>query len=196
MVAGDPALYGKVNRIINACIARPREPGPLAAAVRAMRERIFREHGKDSPWELKHARGGMVELEFIAQYLTLAHAHEEPRLLIPGTADVLRVAGEAGLLPGEEVQALRDAFALYQSLLAVTRLSLIRHLNRSKAPPRLLHALVRAAALAVPDQIPPSGFDELQMRLVESQATVRQIFDRLCPSAAAADETAGKGMPA
>lgn len=196
MVAGDPALYGKVNAVINACIARPRELGALAAAVRAMRERIFREHGKDSPWELKHARGGLVELEFIAQFLTLAHAHAEPRLLTPGTADMLRVAGEAGFLPMDEASALLDAFALFQSLLAVTRLSRITHLNRAKAPPRLLQALVRAAALAVPDRMPPAGFDELQARLVESQATVRQIFDRLCPPGAGAAETVGRGVPA
>ena len=115
MVAGDPALYGKVNRIINACIARPREPGPLAAAVRAMRERIFREHGKDSPWELKHARGGIVELEFIAQYLTLAHAHEEPRLLTtrhgrraPGRRRGWPPAGRGGPGPARRLRPLPE----------------------------------------------------------------------------------------
>ena len=52
----------------------PRDPGALAGEVRAMRARIFREHGSDDPWNIKHARGGLVELEFLAQFLQLRFA--------------------------------------------------------------------------------------------------------------------------
>ena len=49
------------------------------------------------------------------------------------------------------------------------------------APPRLLEALVRAAALALEGEPPPADFAALERRLVESQRAVRQIFDELCP---------------
>jgi [glutamine synthetase] adenylyltransferase / [glutamine synthetase]-adenylyl-L-tyrosine phosphorylase len=181
VVAGDAGLGRSVAAAIRGSLARRREPEALARAVRAMRERIFKEHGSPSPWNLKHARGGIVELEFAAQFLVLAHGHAEPRLLDTSTAAVLEAAGEAGLLPAHEARALADAFALFQSLLAVLRLSLAARFDPATAPPRLLEALVRAAALAAPGEAPPAGFAALEARLVESQDAVRQMFARLCP---------------
>jgi glutamate-ammonia-ligase adenylyltransferase len=148
-----------------------------------MRERIFREHGgKAGAWNLKHARGGLVEVEFAAQYLVLANAHTEPRLLTPSTTEALEAAGEAGLLPEGDARLLRDAFGLYQSLAGVLRASLDARFDPARAPPRLLEALASAAALAVPGEIPPADFAALEARLVATQAGVRHIFDRLCPS--------------
>jgi glutamate-ammonia-ligase adenylyltransferase len=172
-----------VTDVVLATLARPRDPGPLAAAVRAMRERIFREHGAKAggAWNLKHARGGLVEVEFAAQYLVLANAHREPRLLVTSTTAALETAGDAGLLPEGDARSLRDAFALYQSLAGVLRASLDGRFEPAKAPPRLLDALARAAALAVPGEIPPADFAALEARLVATQAGVRHIFDRLCP---------------
>ena len=184
VAAGDAGLGRRVAVVVRESLARPREQGPLARAVRAMRERIFKEHGSATPWNLKHARGGIVEVEFVAQFLVLAHAHAEPRLLHTSTVAALEAAGEAGLLPAEEARALADAFALFQSLLAVLRLSLGERFDPAAAPPRLLEALVRAAALAVPGDVPPADFAELEARLVESQEAVRQTFARLCPSEA------------
>lgn len=181
VVAGDAGLAARVEAIITACTARRHDTGPLAAAVRAMRERIFREHGSASPWNLKHARGGIVEAEFAAQYLVLAHAHAEPRLLTTSTVRVLEAAGEAGLLPAADARLLADAFALQGGLLGVLRISLAGRFDPAKAPPRLLEALVRAAALAVPGDLPPAGFPELEALLAGYQAGVRLVFDRLCP---------------
>ena len=69
---------------------------PLAQAVRAMRERIFKEHGSADPWNLKHARGGMVEIEFAAQYLKLAARREHARACArPAMRELFAAAGEA-----------------------------------------------------------------------------------------------------
>ena len=58
VVAGDAALAERVEAGIWANLARPREVPALGRAIRAMRERIFKEHGSDVAWNLKHARGG------------------------------------------------------------------------------------------------------------------------------------------
>ena len=73
------------------------------------------------------------------------------------------------------------AYALHQALQAVLRLSLSDRFEPKTAPPRLLEALVRAAAVALEGEPPPADFAALQRRLVESQRAVRQIFDELCP---------------
>src|SRR5690606_14471024 len=93
VVAGDADLARRVMAIVDEVVLWPREPLALARDVRAMRERIFREHGSADPWNLKHCRGGLVELEFIAQLLQLGHAHAAPALRAPGIASVLEAAG-------------------------------------------------------------------------------------------------------
>ena len=48
-------------------------PDGTRADIAEMRQRILDEHGSDDVWDLKHARGGLVEVEFIAQGLQLLH---------------------------------------------------------------------------------------------------------------------------
>ncbi len=181
VIAGDPALAERVAAELWANLARPRDPAALGRAIRAMRERIFKEHGSEQAWNLKHAPGGIVEAEFALQYLKLAHAQRCPALRVTAMRKILDAAAEAGILPAEEVEALRRAHALHQALQAVLRLSASDRFDPNTAPPRLLDALTRAAALALEGEPPPEDFAGLERRLVESQHAVRQIFDRLCP---------------
>ena len=183
VVAGDPGLKRRVEDAVWTNLARPRDADALARAVRAMRERIFKEHGSADPWHLKHARGAMVEIEFAVQYLKLLHAHHVPRLRATAMRDLLAVLHEEGLLPIDQVQALGRAYVLHQALQAVLRLSLHDRFDPKRAPARLLEALVRAASMALDGEPPPADFAALQRLLVESQQSARQIFDELCPPA-------------
>ena len=97
-IAGDPALGRRVEAVIRRALLTPREPEALAREVAAMRARIFREHGSEDPWNLKHARGGLVELEFLAQFLKLRFAPEHPDLLTTGTVETLLRAAADRLL--------------------------------------------------------------------------------------------------
>jgi [glutamine synthetase] adenylyltransferase / [glutamine synthetase]-adenylyl-L-tyrosine phosphorylase len=60
-----------------------------------MRGAIAEEKGEDERWDLKHAAGGLVDLEFIAQYLALVHAEAEPEILDTHTGRVLDAARQA-----------------------------------------------------------------------------------------------------
>ena len=184
VVAGDPDLAARVAAGIWANLARPRDLPALARAIRAMRERIFKEHGSGQAWNLKHAPGGLVEIEFAVQHLKLAHAHACPGLRHTAMRETLAVIAQAGLLAADRVQELAHAHALHQALQAVLRLSTSDRFEPKTAPPRLLDALVRAAALALEGEPPPADFAALERRLVESQRAVRQIFDELCPPGA------------
>jgi glutamate-ammonia-ligase adenylyltransferase len=191
VVAGDPALALRVGAAIEAAVRRPRERQPLAAAVRAMRERIWREHGREDPWSLKHTRGGLVDLEFAAQFLVLAHSHDQPTLHSTSTLTVLDRAGELGLLPPPVAREAARTLRLLHALQAVLRLSTTERFDPANAPPGLRSALLTAARRVLPDE-PLPDFAALERRLVESEAAARQLFDELCPPAAAASTPGGQ----
>ncbi len=75
----------------------PRDPRRLVIDVADMRRRIAAEHPRPSAWDLKNRRGGLIDLEFIAQYLMLREAAASPRVLRRATAEALRALGEAGV---------------------------------------------------------------------------------------------------
>ncbi len=63
-----------------------------------MRERIAAQKGSSDLWDLKQVRGGLVDLEFIAQFLQLRHAHARPDVLDPSTLGALTKLAAAGLI--------------------------------------------------------------------------------------------------
>jgi [glutamine synthetase] adenylyltransferase / [glutamine synthetase]-adenylyl-L-tyrosine phosphorylase len=187
---GADALAARVEAALRAELTRPRDPARLGRDVAAMRGRIFREHGDDDPWNLKHVRGGLIDVEFAAQLLQLRHAAAHPEVLHTNTAEALEAAGRAGVLPAEEAATLAESARLYQRLQAVLRLSVARRFVAAEAPAGLRDALARAAS--GPDG-PPVDFGRLERDLRSAQAEVRRIFDRLCaaPDDDAPEETPG-----
>jgi glutamate-ammonia-ligase adenylyltransferase len=120
---------------------------------------------------LKYAAGGLIDLEFIAQYLQLVHGAEEPDILDTSTARVLDKAWRLGVLTTEDAEVLRPAVRLYHDLIQVLRLSLSGPFDPKAAAPGLVGLLARAAD--VPD------FATLDAFIVETQANVRRSFVRI-----------------
>ena len=196
-VAGDPELARKLAAVIDEALARPTEAQTLQTEVRAMRFRIFKEHGSDHPWNIKHCRGGLVELEFMAQFLVLLHGADEPRLRTTDTRSVLTTAIELGILDEPRGQRLLQTFDLLHALQAVLRLSTTgRDFDPTKAPPGLKEALVLAANRQLNLGVPVTHFDAIQGLLVESETLTAQYFDELCPPDDSSGAGAGSGEAA
>jgi [glutamine synthetase] adenylyltransferase / [glutamine synthetase]-adenylyl-L-tyrosine phosphorylase len=87
-----------------------------------MRRRIAESYPRPSPWDLRNRRGGLVELEFIAQYLMLREAARVPQILRRDPGDAFAALAVAGVLsPGGAVELDRAAMLLrdLRALLAV-----------------------------------------------------------------------------
>ncbi len=179
-VAGEPGLVERIAQVIERLVCRERDPVRLAREVRAMRERIFREHGSDNPWNLKHVRGGLVDLEFTAQYLQLAHAWRHPEIRATRTREVLCRAGKVGLLDGPLARELTVALDLQHALQAVLRLSTLPGFTSREASPGQRDALLRAANRVVAE-LPLESFEALERFLRSMQEVARRTFDHLCP---------------
>ncbi|GAB1578441.1 bifunctional [glutamate--ammonia ligase]-adenylyl-L-tyrosine phosphorylase/[glutamate--ammonia-ligase] adenylyltransferase [Bordetella petrii] len=110
--AGDTTVGARFERIRAEVLVQPRDTAALRQEVLAMRDKISAGHPNHSgDFDLKHDRGGMVDVEFVTQYLVLCHAGTH-RVLVNnlGNIALLRLAGEAGLIPAELAQRAGDAY--------------------------------------------------------------------------------------
>jgi [glutamine synthetase] adenylyltransferase / [glutamine synthetase]-adenylyl-L-tyrosine phosphorylase len=169
VVSGPPALRAAVEQAIRAALARRRDPARTAKDVRDMRALMEKEKGARDIWELKHVRGGLVDLEFIAQYLQLVHAHAHPEVLSTNTVDALVNLERAGLLPAASADVLLPAARLFANLTQILRLCLEGPFVAGKAADGLKALLVRAGE--APD------FARLEADLAARQAAVAALFN-------------------
>lgn len=171
VVSATVGFRQEAEGVIRSVLSRVRDPQTIADDAAEMRRAIAQEKGEGDRWDLKYAAGGLIDVEFIAQYLQLVHAAEHPDILDPSTVRCLEKASRLGLLAREDAEVLRPAAQLYQDLSQVLRLCLSAPFDPKKAGTGLLRLLARAAD--VPD------FPTLDAHLIETQEKVRQSFLRI-----------------
>ncbi|MHC9085732.1 bifunctional [glutamate--ammonia ligase]-adenylyl-L-tyrosine phosphorylase/[glutamate--ammonia-ligase] adenylyltransferase [Luteimonas sp. RIT-PG2_3] len=118
-IAGDATLRDEYERVRTATLARPRDADSLRADIVAMRQRMRKELDRSSEerFDLKQGEGGLVDLEFLLQYLVLRDAATRPALLAPrATPLLIEAARTQGLLDDGIATALCDAHGLLSSL--------------------------------------------------------------------------------
>ena len=113
-VASSPSdpLTARFDAVRHAVITAPRDHAALRGEIIAMREKMRNAHPiRDGLFDIKHSPGGMVDAEFVTQYLVLAHTAQHPELAPNlGNIALLRRAEDAGLLPAGVGQAAADAY--------------------------------------------------------------------------------------
>jgi [glutamine synthetase] adenylyltransferase / [glutamine synthetase]-adenylyl-L-tyrosine phosphorylase len=171
VVSASPQFKARVETVIRNVLQRPRDAALIAGDVVEMRAAIAKEKGDGERWDLKYAAGGLIDIEFIAQYLQLVHAHRLPGILDTTTARALDKAWQLGVLTVEDAEVLRPAIQLYQDVTQILRLCLAGPFDPKTAGAGLLRLLARAAD--VPD------FAALEATVSETQAKVRASFVRI-----------------
>jgi glutamate-ammonia-ligase adenylyltransferase len=121
-VAGDPALCGKIEDAIRDALTAPRDPVQVVVDVDDMRARLIEANPRPSLWDLRNRRGGLVDLEFIVQYLVLREAHRAPQVLQRDSARALTELAGIDALSPRAAQELGDSFALLRHVRALLAL--------------------------------------------------------------------------
>lgn len=181
VVAGPGELRRKVEAVIRDTLTRPRDSDRLLCDVASMRSRMEQEHGTDVIWEIKHLRGGLVDVEFIAQYLSLRHAHDHPEILSTNTRQTLENLKKTSLLPREDADRLLSALNLWHSLQGMLRLTVDGRFHEEREDDvsgGLRSALTRRCGAR--------DFAALKDEVRETAAAVQEIFDALITSPARA----------
>jgi glutamate-ammonia-ligase adenylyltransferase len=116
--AGDAQIGALFEEERKAILTARRDPAALSAEVLAMRKRMHDGHpNRSGLFDVKHDRGGMIDIEFVVQYLVLAHAHRHPELTANlGNIALLSITAGLGLIPVELGQRAADAYRAYRRL--------------------------------------------------------------------------------
>jgi len=175
VISAPPDFRAGIEKIIREVLTRPRDAGVVASDVAEMRRAIALEKGEDDVWDLKYAAGGLVDIDFIAQYLQLVHAAARPDILDVSTLRVLDNATRLGVLPQSAAETLRSATHLYHDLTQILRLCVSESFKPESAGEDLLRLLARAGD--APD------FSSLEARVKEAQSEVRRVFRTLVEGA-------------
>ncbi len=167
VTCGDPATMRMVEAEIRGVLARRRDPGPLAAEVVRIRAQIDERRGND-PFALRYSRGGLLDLELLAQYLVLQYSHRSTTPIAGATVTCFEALGVTRLVPVEEVRVLLSTTRMQRTIGAMLRLTSGGDITVQEAPEALKRRLVRA--------LDCGSFEELATGLEDARRRVFGIF--------------------
>src|SRR5690606_29276497 len=121
-----------------------------------------------SAWDIKLLRGGIVDCEFIAQYLQLRHAHTHPEVLSGNTTEALARLRDAGVLDANTADQLIAAMSLWRNLQGALRLGVGPAFDQSSAQDGAKAMLATACGM--------EDFAALERTVAERLRICRDIF--------------------
>ena len=145
-VLGSDSLRQRFDTVREAVITAPRDAQALKQEIVSMRERVRSAHPVRGDWfDVKHSRGGMLDAEFVVQYLVLSQSAQHPELVANlGNIALLQRAEKAGLLPAGVGQAAASAYRELRRMQHTSRLD-----EGSGLVPEALATTHRDAVLAL-----------------------------------------------
>jgi glutamate-ammonia-ligase adenylyltransferase len=162
------AFAVQAERGIETALRQPRDRSGTGRDVREMRELMERERPPKNGWDLKLSPGGLVDIEFVAQFLQLAYAAEGGPLR-PNTAEALAALRMTGLAPADAVADLEQAWRLQQDLTQLLKVALESDADPTGEPAAFRALLARAGGAR--------DFRQLRSRLSAKRMAARKAYD-------------------
>jgi len=177
-VTGPGAFVHRIDELRGKLVFERPLPENLRPEIVRLRGRMEKEiarEGVDS-FNLKTGRGGLVDVEFIAQYLQLRHGKDHPRLQITNTLQVLAGLGKEGLLDPADVDTLCDGYKFLRRLENKLRILHDHSISEISADRAYLAKLART--LGYPDR-PRRPEDVLIEDYRRTTDDIRTVFERI-----------------
>ena len=157
----------RVSAAVEAAIRRPRNQGHTAQAVREMRALMAEERPPKGFWDMKLNDGGLVDIEFTAQFLQLINAHAGGPLL-HNTGEALMALADRRLAPARLMKRLLDAWRLQQNLSQLLKVTLNDDDDPDREPTALQMMLAKAGQT--------TSFARLRSKLDRARGGARRTF--------------------
>jgi len=170
IVFAEKGFEDELQRAIQDILTARREQDSLLRDVADMRARIERDRKTGGDWDIKNRRGGLIDIEFFAQYLQLRHGADAPEILSSNTTDALRRLKAAGFLEDFVADTLIQSMHLWRNLQGVLRLSVGDEFDEAGAGEDTRAMLARGCGM--------ESFDELKRTIADRTAECHEIFRR------------------
>jgi len=118
-VAGDAQVGQRFSAIRDNVLMQVRDPKILMQEVTQMREKMRASHpSKPDLFDVKHDKGGIIDVEFMVQYMVLLHAHAHPQLLGNiGNIGLLHLLAELGMVDAMLAEDVASAYRTYRKII-------------------------------------------------------------------------------
>jgi len=169
VVMGDEDMTEQLEGFIRRQLAKPRDMEKLRIDAIDMRTRIEKSHGTRNPWNMKYVRGGLVDIDFIAQYLMLRHAPDTLGAK-PGAAhELIAWLEQTHRIDHEFAANLKAADRFLGEIFNRLRLCSDHDFDEALALPGLKKLLC--------DAVGEKDFGALKSRLIEVERSVLEYYN-------------------
>ncbi len=170
VVAGTPESVATLNSIIDGALTSEGEFDALAVDLLDLRSKIKGTHRPAGPFDVKHAPGGLLDLELLIEYLAVTTAQRSGSAIRGSTERVLEMLVGANVLSSEDADRLAGFSSLYLTVQTMLRITVGTWDDPALLPEPLIERICRA-----------TGYHreaDLMDTLLGAQATVRTLIDQ------------------
>jgi glutamate-ammonia-ligase adenylyltransferase len=177
-VAGDRTVGRALSEALRGLIYRDEDSVALAADIRSMRKRMQDERGKEDAgqYNIKQGTGGLVDIEFLAQYLQLRHGKRYVWVRVPGTINALRALKKAGILSTQDHGVLYKAYLFLRRLESRMRIVANQSTSFLNRDPEKIRTLAKRMGY---DDSDGSAGTKLLAEYERTRDEVRALFERI-----------------
>ncbi|MEM9989663.1 MAG: glutamine-synthetase adenylyltransferase, partial [Pseudomonadota bacterium] len=109
VVLADGEMGEKLDTLVDNALVQPRDRHEVFQAVGEMRQRLLREKPPKSPLDVKRLRGGLIDIDFLVQGMSLIHGHELGRLP-RNNVEALTILMNADKISRDDAEILCEAY--------------------------------------------------------------------------------------
>ncbi|MDE3016870.1 MAG: bifunctional [glutamine synthetase] adenylyltransferase/[glutamine synthetase]-adenylyl-L-tyrosine phosphorylase [Pseudomonadota bacterium] len=168
IISGDVALKQRLDDFIRGQLSKPRDLNKLHTDAADMRGRIHKEYGSADPWNIKYVRGGLIDIDFIAEYLLLRHAPDMPGAKTGGALEIFEWLKQNGRLEAGVADALAEADCFLGQIFNILRLCSDHAFDEAAAPSGLKKLLA--------ESVKEKDFASLKKKLIRVEEWVFQYY--------------------
>lgn len=171
VVAGPKEIAARVQEVIAKVLTAERGREKTLQEVADMRGRLDRERAAKTVWDLKEAKGGLFDIEFVVQGLQLIHAYREPGVLNTNTSLAIETLVEKAILSEGDGAVLRNAMRVFMPVFQILKLTVGDSFDRSDASNSLKRLIARVTN--------SDNYEALEEALGMLEGQVRGVFERV-----------------
>ena len=165
--------------LVNEFVYEREAPADLAEQVRHMRRRIENELSAEDEGiaDIKLGRGGIIDIEFLTQYLLIKNGRAHPELRIANTYLALQALNKAGLLSDEDTGALLDGYRFLRLVENRLRIGNAQSINIFLKTRRAMNMLARRMNFV--DDMDGSANAKLLAQFEKNTDRVREVYEKI-----------------